>query len=84
MLQIMGYALSYYFWVTVHIQREFWAMSKKAIHQNDPDSKTGMTMGFFGTLETSLFFSYSIFQFCSGSLGDNFNKKKVLSISYVI
>ena len=59
-------------------------MSKKAIHQNDPEAKNGMTMGFFGTLETCLFFSYSIFQFCSGSIGDNFNKKTVLVISFII
>ena len=43
-----------------------------------------MSMTFFGSLDTSLFFSYSIFQFCSGSIGDNFNKKKILTISFLI
>ena len=81
MLQVSSYALSYFFWVTVHMQREFWAMSKKAMKQSEAP---GMTMAFFGSLDTSLFFSYSIFQFCSGSIGDNFDKKKILTGSFLI
>lgn len=42
----------------------------------------GLDMPFFGVLEFSLFISYSLSQFLSGSIGDNFNKTMVLSISY--
>jgi hypothetical protein len=36
-------------------------MSKKAIHNIDPDGKSGMTMEFFGTLDSSLFLTYAGF-----------------------
>ena len=79
--QIATYVLAYYFWVTVHIQREFWAMSKTAIQKQEIPN---MTVGFFGTLDSCLFLTYSLFQFVSGSLGDNFDKKMVLSVSYIM
>jgi len=43
-----------------------------------------MNVAFFGTLDTSLFLTYSLFQFLSGSIGDNFDKKRVLSGSYLM
>jgi len=43
-----------------------------------------MTVEFFGTLDSSLFFTYSLFQFMSGSIGDNFDKRLVLTTSYII
>jgi sugar phosphate permease len=43
-----------------------------------------MSTTFFGYLDTALFFSYSLFQFLSGSIGDNHPKKKILVISFTI
>lgn len=81
---MLTFFLAYYFWVTVHMQREFWAMSKKAIRQENQGSDDEMSLSFLGTLDTCLFFSYSLFQFMSGSIGDNFNKRLVLIVSYII
>ena len=55
-------------------------MSKKTIKDDDPV----ISMSFFGTIDTGLFLTYAICQFVSGIIGDNFNKRKVLSISYMI
>lgn len=66
--QVGMFMLCYMTWVTVHIQREFWAMSKKNIKVAHPDlSKT-----FFGAIDTSLFFTYALAQFFTGAIGDMF------------
>jgi len=67
-------------WVCVHMQREFWAMSKKAISQEDPD----LPKTYFGAIDTSLFLTYAIAQFFTGAIGDTFTKRKVLAISFTI
>ena len=77
-LQIETFFMAYMFWMTVHMQREFWAMSKKAMISSD------MNLAFFGSLDTALFMSYSIFQFFNGSIGDIFDKRMVLASSYLI
>jgi sugar phosphate permease len=59
-------------------------MSKKIIRNIDPNGKKGMTIEFFGTLDSSLFLTYAIFQFLNGSIGDRFDKKRVLITSYTI
>ena len=72
--------LCYLTWMTVHIQREFWAMSKKSIAIERPET----TARFFGAIDTSLFFSYGMAQFFTGSIGDMFNKAKVLTVSFTL
>jgi sugar phosphate permease len=64
--QIGMFLLCYFSWVTVHIQREFWAMSKKTIKHQHPD----LTKTFFGAIDTSLFFTYALAQFFTGQIGD--------------
>ena len=74
------FALCYVCWAAVHIQREFWAMSKKNIKVEHPElSKT-----FFGAIDTSLFFTYALAQFFTGQFGDMFSRRKVLATSFAI
>lgn len=54
--QVGMFFLCYVAWVTVHIQREFWAMSKKQIKVEQPH----LTKTFFGAIDTSLFFTYAL------------------------
>ena len=53
-------------------------MSKKTIKEDVPELPTS----FFGTIDTGLFLTYASAQFVSGQIGDYFNKRKVLTISY--
>jgi len=55
--QIGMFLLTYCAWVFVHMQREFWAMSKKVIEVKNP----GLPATFFGWLNLSLYFSYAVF-----------------------
>ena len=55
-------------------------MSKKTIKQDVPGLKTS----FFGTIDTGLFLTYAVCQFGTGVIGDLFNKRVVLTISYFI
>ncbi len=61
-------------------------MSKKAINQgtDEEGAEEHMSKAFFGSLDSSLFLSYSICQFFGSNVGDKYNKRIVLSISYVI
>lgn len=55
-------------------------MSKKNIKVEHPElSKT-----FFGAIDTSLFFTYALAQFFTGSFGDMFSRRKVLALSFAI
>ena len=56
-------------------------MSKTSIKKQDIE---GLNIKFFGTLDFVLFLTYSMAQFFSGSVGDNFHKKFVLILSYLI
>jgi sugar phosphate permease len=78
--QIGMFCLCYFAWVTVHIQREFWAMSKKNIKVQHPE----LTKTFFGAIDTSLFFTYALAQFFTGAIGDMYPQRLVLSISFTI
>ena len=62
------------------MQRQFWAMSKRTIKQQN----TNLPMKYFGTIDSALYQSYSCAQFFSGTLGDAYSKRVVLSISFVI
>ena len=73
-------SLCYLAWVCVHMQREFWAMSKEEIYDENP----GISTTFFGWINTSLFQTYAICQMGTGALGDIFPKRYVLSISFII
>lgn len=53
-------------------------MSKKTIKQDVPDLKNS----FFGTIDTGLFLTYALCQFGTGVIGDLFDKRIVLTISY--
>jgi len=80
-LYLVGmFVLCYFSWVAVHAQREFWAMSKKTIKQDVPS----LSNSFFGTIDTGLFLTYAVCQFATGVIGDSFNKRHVLAVSYVI
>ena len=80
MYQIWMLALCYMIWAGVHMQREFWAMSKDVIIEDNPQLPTT----FFGWINTSLYLPYAMFQFGAGVMGDSFKKRYVLSISFTI
>lgn len=75
--QICMFCLTYFSWAAVHAQREFWAMSKTRISSENELPKT-----FFGTLDTTMFCCYAVAQFFTGSIGDIFKKRKVLTLSF--
>ena len=52
-LQAVNFALAYLFWVTVHIQRQYWSMSKTT-------AASWMSVQFLGQLDSIMFFCYSI------------------------
>jgi sugar phosphate permease len=78
--QIRMFALCYLAWVSVHMQREFWSMSKKEIKIEHPETSAT----FFAVIDTSVFLTYGAAQFFTGSIGDAFNKKHILSLSFLV
>ena len=78
--QVGMFLMCYIAWVGVHMQREFWAMSKDVILEENPNLGTT----YFGCLNTSLFMSYAMFQFGTGALGDTVPKKYVLGVSFTV
>ena len=72
--------MTYMIWVVVHIQREFWATSKKNIKAAHPN----LSKNFFGAIDTSLFFTYALSQFFTGAIGDMYPQRNVLTISFSI
>lgn len=54
--QIGMFGLCYLSWVFVHMQREFWAMSKEVIKEDHEELPTT----FFGYINTSLFLTYAL------------------------
>ena len=80
MYQFGMFSLCYIAWVFVHMQREFWAMSKEVIMESNPE----LPKTFFGWINTSLFQTYAICQLGTGAIGDSFPKRYVLAISFVL
>ena len=78
--QVGMFSLCYVAWVCVHTQREYWAMSKKTIQ----GQHEGLPKTYFGSIDTALFISYGLAQFWTGTIGDIFNKRYVLTISFTI
>ena len=78
--QIYMFFLCYILWIGVHVQREFWAMSKRSIKEQNPD----LSMRYFAAIDTSLFQTYSFAQFLTGAIGDAYPRRKVLSLSFTI
>ena len=54
--QLGMFSLCYFAWVCVHMQREYWAMSKEEILKKNPDLHTT----FFGWINMSLFLPYAL------------------------
>ena len=50
------FTICYFGWVTVHIQREFWAISKKQISQEDPT----VTATYYGAIDFCFFMTYGV------------------------
>jgi sugar phosphate permease len=80
MYQIGMFSLCYMSWVFVHMQREFWAMSKEVILEENP----ALPKTYFGWINTSLFLTYALCQMFTGAIGDAFAKKYVLAISFTL
>ena len=74
------FGICYISWVFVHMQREFWAMSKEVIKEENP----GLPTTFFGYINTSLFLTYALCQMGTGAIGDCFPKRYVLTISFLL
>ena len=55
-------------------------MSKKAIKAENPE----LTTTFFGALDTSIFLMYGVAQFFTGAIGDMFNRRVILTVSFFI
>ena len=49
--QVYMFLLCYVLWIGVHIQREFWAMSKRTIKQQNKN----LSMKYFGTIDLALY-----------------------------
>jgi sugar phosphate permease len=49
--QVYMFVLCYIIWIGVHIQREFWAMSKRTIKKQNP----ALSMTYLGAIDTSLY-----------------------------
>ena len=54
--QIGMFGLTYLCWIFVHMQREFWAMSKHSIQESNPTLSTA----YFGAINTCLFAFYAM------------------------
>ena len=67
--QVIIFTFSYLLWCMVHVEREFWSMSKKSIDHLKID---GLNKSFFGTLDSVQFFAYALTEIFLGSIGDNF------------
>ena len=59
-------------------------MTKKILNDKDIMEQETMSKFFLGSLDTSLFLSYSITQFFSGSVGDQFDKRYVIAYSFIV
>jgi len=55
-------------------------MSKKVMKHKHPE----LTKTFFGKVDTSLFMNYALAQFFTGMIGDAFDKRRVLTISFTL
>lgn len=69
------------FWICVNTQRQFWAMSKSSMKQENPDF---FNISLFGNLDFCQFLCYSMTQIFTGSLGDFLNKKYLVAASFFI
>lgn len=55
--QVITFVISYFIWVVIHTQREFWSISKKSI---DKVKIPGLDINFFGTLDFVMYLCYSL------------------------
>ena len=74
------FIMCYLSYGSIHIYREFWASSKPSIEADV--EKYHSTKDTLSNVDTVNFMVYGLAQFITGALGDEFNLKLVLPISY--
>eukprot|EP00347_Sterkiella_histriomuscorum_P010034 403338943 len=76
--QIKVFAIVYVSYIYIHIYREFWSMSKKALLQQSHSKFDEETLASF---DTAYLFVYSVATFVGGVVGDIYDLRKLLSFS---
>jgi sugar phosphate permease len=74
------YLITYFAYALIHVQREFWSLSKPLITKEQPEL-TPTVLSRFDTLQL---LTYGICLFIAGMLGDNYNQRIVLSIAFAV
>ena len=69
--------LSFFTYCSLHIVREAWGFFKKELQEHD-----GLSGGELGLIDSVFLFCYAIGLFVNGVIGDNFNLRKVIAITY--
>jgi sugar phosphate permease len=78
--QIKVYFLTYFSYALIHIQREFWSLSKPIITAEHPNELPGNVLSNFDTVQLLV---YGICLYIAGMLGDNYNQRIVLAVAFV-
>lgn len=75
--QVYLYFLTYFAYCCFHNTRECWSYIKEYV-END----TGWSTGDVGLIDACFLFAYSAGLYIAGVLGDNFNIRRILTITY--
>ena len=75
------FILCYLSYGSIHVYREFWA-SSKVIIEDSPD-KYHSSKNTLSNVDTVNFMVYGLTQFISGAMGDEFNLRVVMPLSYL-
>ena len=75
------YIVSYIAYSCIHFHREFWSMSKRMIVV-DPVMGPALPKSLMSKFDSSWLFTYAICMYIGGAVGDVFDLRKLLTISY--
>jgi sugar phosphate permease len=72
------YVITYIAYSLIHIQREFWSLSKPYIFKQHPE----LSKKILSRFDTAQMFFYAISLYICGIIGDTYNLRYVLSFAY--
>ena len=81
-LQIAMFAMCYLSYSTIHIYREFWAISKPVIEANVDKYHTSKSI--LSDVDTVNFMVYGLATFVAGAVGDAYPPRIILPLSYAL
>lgn len=81
-LQAGMFAMCYLSYSTIHVFREFWAISKPIIEANVDKYHTSKSL--LSDVDTVNFMVYGLATFVSGAVGDAYPQRIVLPVSYAL